>query len=148
MAKTLKPYTPNESNLVYEWVKKFYPNSLQWRRVRLGPLPLQKDSAMYGILRRWADLIFKDKGIIYIVEAKMKPEPGAIGQLKLYNELFPKTPEFSEFKDLPRKLIFLTTVKDLELKKITIRDDIEYVVYQPDWVKEYWLKKRGGVPGA
>jgi hypothetical protein len=145
MAKVFRPYTPKESNLVYEWSKKFFPNALQWRRVRLGSLPTEKNAEMYGILRRWADLLIKYQNTIYIIEAKMRPDPGAIGQLMLYRSLFARTPEFAEFKDLPIKLIFLTTLEDPAVRVQCDEQEIKYEVYAPDWVKTYWATRKGAV---
>jgi len=135
-----REYRPLESKLVYEWVGKEYPKALQWRRVRLGPRLKGKEGAMYGVIRRWADLVFKDDNTIYIVEAKIRPDVGALAQLELYCQLFPKTPEFSEFALLPIKLIFLTSIDDKEARRLAKDKGIDFVVYSPQWVKDYWAE--------
>lgn len=132
-----KSYVPREGRLVVEWVQAFHPSALQWRKVRLGPLPNVREKAIYSVLRRYADLIFIEDRTVFIVEAKIRPEPGALGQLDLYAQLFPKTPEFSEFSTYPIKTILLTTTLDKEVKKLAAEYGTEYVVFAPDWAKEY-----------
>jgi len=136
MAKRV--YNPREWKLVYEYLITKYPNKLQWRRVRVGPL--LKNEKLYGVLRRWVDAIVYDheEDLIIIIEAKMKPEPGALSQLELYRKLFPQTPEFELYKDKPIKLVFLTTMLDKELKALAKEKGIDYVVFKPKWVEEYF----------
>jgi len=136
-----RSYEPREAKLLYEWMVKTFPNCLQWRHVRMGPIP--KNEALYGILRRWIDGVVYDKktDTVYLIEAKIRPEPGAISQLLLYKQLFPKTPEFEALKDKPIKLVFLTSFMDKEVKALCDQYGIEFVVYSPDWVKEYWQQK-------
>ncbi len=135
--KERKKYLPRENRLVAEWLEKTHPTALQWKRVRLGPIAPGKDPKYYGILRRFADIVFKDGSTIHIVEAKMRPKPDAIGQLLLYRDLFPMTPEFSEFKDMPLRLVFLTTIEDPVVKKMAAEMGIDYAVYGPPWAMRY-----------
>jgi len=124
-----------EAKLVNEWLMTFHPNALQWRRVRLGPLPKKELASLYKVTLRWVDAIFKEGDKIYLVEAKLKPTPSAIGQLKLYKELFYQTPEFSEFHNLPVEMILLTTREDPHVKNLCIQEGINYVVYKPSWLE-------------
>lgn len=126
---------------MYEWVKKFHPTALQWRRPRIGPIPRPEEAKWYKMVRRYPDIVFYEKGIVYIVEAKVRADPAAIAQLELYIKLFPDTPEFVEFKDKPIKLIFLTSCDDLYLRKLCKEKNIEYVFYQPEWIKLYLREK-------
>jgi len=138
-----KKHTPLENRLVWEYMIKYHPRALQWRRVRLGPYPEQEKSKLYSVLRRWADCVFVENKTVYILEAKMRAEPGAIGQLELYKKLFPDTPEFYQFRKYPIKLIFLTTIRDKVVEKLCKEKGIQYIVYSPAWVKEWWKKKMG-----
>jgi len=127
--------------MVYEWMIKNYPNDLQWRRVRVGPLPGKEPDKLYGVLRRWVDGLIVTKTKVIIVEAKVKPDPGAISQLEVYRLLFPETPEFSSLKKRKIELVFLTSSKDPILYKLAKQKKIRYVVYCPKWLKEYLEEK-------
>lgn len=107
----------------------------------MGPIPSGAATNLVGVIRRWADAVFFENDTIYIIEAKIGPDVGAIAQLELYRNLFPKTPEFSLWKDKPIKLIFLTTIMDKAAKQLAESKGIEYITYSPAWVKEYWDEK-------
>ena len=125
-----------EAKLVNEWLALHHPNALQWRRVRLGPLPLVDQQNLYKVTLRWVDAIFFEDDKVHIVEAKLKPSPTAIGQLELYKRLFKETPEFSQYFDKEIKLIFLTTYEDKYVKDMCIDKGIDYVVYVPEWLSK------------
>lgn len=119
-----------ESDLVNKWVWQFHPTSLQWRRVRLGIVPDKEMARMYMVILRWADLIFIENGIVHIVEAKLRPTAGAIGQLEHYKQLFYRTPEFSSYWNYPVELILLTAYMDLEIVQLCSQKGIKYEFYQ------------------
>jgi len=123
-----------EARLVNEWLMLNHPNALQWRRVRLGPLPNKELARMYMVTLRWADAIYVEDGTVFIVEAKMRPDLGAISQLKAYKDLFYQTPEFTEFRNRPVELILLTTRRDPVLFDMCKREGIHYEVYAPAWL--------------
>jgi len=138
-----KPRMHWESRLVFDYVSERYPNALQWRRVQVGAIPKGKDPRMYGHLRRWADLIVYDGTEVVILEAKMKPAPGAISQLMLYLQLFPKTPEFSLYVDKPLRGVILTTMEDIEVRALAEAQGLDYEIYAPEWVRDYWTQILG-----
>jgi len=123
-----------ESVLVNRWLAKFHRTSPQWTRVRLG-IPANPDEAkMYSVLLRWADAIFIEDGFVNIVEGKLRPNLGAIGQLEGYKELFKVTPEFSAYENWPIKLILLSAMMDLGVAQICSKKGILYEIWKPaDW---------------
>ncbi len=135
-----------ENRLVSEWMNKAHPYALQWRRVRVGPAGEGAEGRMYGIIRRWADIVFKDGDGVHLVEAKMRPDPGAISQLQVYAKLFPQTPEFRDYWGEPLFLHFLTTSKDPVVLELAQEFGIAYEIYAPAWAKKYLddliIKKR------
>ena len=139
-----RPYVRREALLLEEWVKKTYPDKLQWFRVRLGPAVFKGEEKLYQMLRRWANaVVFTGKEVL-IIEAKMRPMPEGIAELELYRDLFPQTPEFKAFWKYPVKLIYLTTWEDKAIKGLCEKKGIEYVVYRPPWAEEY-IRKTWGV---
>lgn len=120
-----------ESELVNKWLWKFHPTSLQWRRVRLGITPDKEKARIYMVILRWADAVFIEDGIVHIVEAKLRPNAGAIGQLEHYQLLFRRTPEFSSYWKYPIQLILLTNYMDLEIVELCSQKGIKYEFFQP-----------------
>lgn len=120
--------------LLTKWLAKFHRTSPQWKRVRLGVPANPEEAKFFQVLLRWADAIFIKDGIVHIVEAKLRPTPGAIGQLEVYKDLFKVTPEFSQYSENPIKLILLSPILDLGLAEITKRKDIIMEIWKPlDW---------------
>jgi len=123
-----------ESILLTSWLKTFHRTSPQWKRVRLGIPANPEEAKMYSVLLRWADAVFLEDGIMYIVETKLRPDLGAIGQLEGYKDLLKVTPEFSAYENWPIKLILVSPIMDLGIAQICSKKDIIYDVWAPpEW---------------
>ncbi len=129
--KTLK-----ETHVLNAWLWQNHRTAPQWLRVRLGQLPTNEMARMYMVLLRWADAIFLKDGVVHIVEAKLHAEPGAFGQLELYEELFRATPAFEQYKSWPIKKILLSAVLDLNIADLAAKKDVDYVVFTHDEVNK------------
>ena len=130
----IKMVQQKESVLVNRWLAKFHRTSPQWTRVRLGIPANPEEAKLYSVLLRWADAIFIEKGFVHIVEGKLRPEFGTIGQLEGYKELFKVTPEFDQYKNWPIKMIILSPVMDFSTAQIATKKGIIYEVWAPeDW---------------
>lgn len=93
-------------------------------------------------LLRWVDAIYLKDGVVYIVEAKLRSEPGALGQLKLYEQLFKNTPEFDAYKEWPIQKVLLTGVMDLNMAELCSKEDIEYELYTQEDVNKARMEMR------
>ncbi|GAH40847.1 unnamed protein product [marine sediment metagenome] len=123
-----------ESVLLTRWLAKFLRTALQWKRVRLGIPANPEEAKLYSVLLRWADAIFIEDGFVNIVESKLRPELGAIGQLEGYKELFKVTPEFVSYENWPIKMILLSPVMDLGIAQIATKKGITYEIWKPpEW---------------
>ena len=120
-----------ESVLLTKWLAKFHRTSPQWKRVRLGVPANPEEAKYYQVLLRWADAVFIEDGFVNIVEAKLRPDFGAIGQLLGYKELFGVTPEFVQYEDWPIKLILVTPVIDLSTAQLASKYGITVDIYKP-----------------
>ena len=120
-----------ESELVNKWISTFHRSSLQWRRVRLGQVANKEEANLYKVILRWADAIFIENGAVNIVEAKLRPDLGTLGQLEGYKELFKVTPEFSQYWNYPINLILLTPFLDLNIVELCTKKGITYENWQP-----------------
>ena len=123
-----------ESVLVTQWIAKFHRTALQWRRVRLGQVATKAEAKYYKVILRWADAIFAEDGEVNIVEGKLRPDLGAIGQLEGYKDLFKVTPEFSQYKNWPVRMILLSPYLDLNIAELCKKKEITYEIWEPeDW---------------
>ena len=120
-----------EKRLLNAWLWNFHRTSPQWKRVRLGPVPNPEWAKMYSVLLRWADAVFIDDGKIHIVEAKISPDFGAIGQLLGYRQQIQGTPEFEQYKNYPVVLILLSQFPDLGVTELASKYGIEHEVWNP-----------------
>lgn len=123
-----------EGRMVTDWLDTFHRDALKWKRQRLGEPLNKEEAALYSVLLRWVDAVFVENGTVYLVEAKLRPDAGAIGQLMAYDELFPKTPDFTQYKDAPRVMVLLTTMEDKYIRESCERRGILYVSWKPDWL--------------
>ena len=123
------------------WVKQTHPNALVYHKMRVG-----RGSSYTGVERYYPDKIFIEDGVVYVLEAKIKRVSSAIGQLLLYNKLFPDTPEFFFAKDFPRKMIMLTALNNDIIEGMAKDHNIEYIVWRPAFIEEE-LAKRTGMTG-
>lgn len=121
-----------EGILLVKWLAKFHRTDLQWRRVRLGQVATKEEAKYYKVILRWCDAIFVKDGFVYIVEAKLRPSLGVIGQLEGYAKLLYVTPEFAQYKDWPVKLILLSAYLDLNIAELCKDKGIIYEVWKPE----------------
>ena len=120
-----------ESILLSRWLAKFHRTSPQWKRVRLGIPAFPEEAKYFQVALRWADAIFLQDGHVNIVEAKLKPDFGVIGQLEGYQKLFKVTPEFSSYQHWPIKLIILTPTIDYSIIELAKDKNIFYEHFIP-----------------
>jgi len=118
-----------EGLLLNKWLWAKHRESLQWKHPRLGYVPDHKEAKMYSVLLRWVDAIFIENGVVYLVEAKLTPEFGAVGQLEGYGSLFRSTPEFAVYRNASIQLVLLTTSYDANVADLCREKDIIYEVF-------------------
>lgn len=90
---------------------------------------------------KFPDAIVLDASGVLIIETKMLPDAGAIGQLKLYRDLIPRTPRFEKISDKPIRMMLVTTRDDINVRALAENEGIEFEVFRPDWIDE-WEKTR------
>ncbi len=121
-----------ESILLTKWLAEFHRTDKQWKRVRLGIPANPEEAKLYSVLLRWADAVVESKGKILIIETKLRPDLGAIGQLEGYKDLFKVTPEFSDYKNWPVEMVLVSPVMDFAIAEIASKKGITYDVYKPE----------------
>lgn len=145
-----RDYVPAERRLVAEWAQQTYPTALKMFNLRLGAgQPTIADSGMdpavwagtVGNLRRFADCVVVLPHELLLVEAKIVAKPDAVGQLLLYRDLLPHTPEIADLARMPIHSALLCAVEDPAVAMMAKKQDIDVIVFHPTWVDDYLAGK-------
>lgn len=128
-----------------EWLAANFPASEIRTRVRLGKVPPEIVSALppslspraLQFLQRWADAVIIERNRVIIAEFKIRTAATAIGQLLLYRQLLPETPELAEHAPKPIKLLLVTAQADPEVVAFGRGQGIRVEIYRPQWIINY-----------
>ena len=126
-----------EKRLVNEWLTLYHRGNLQWKNVRLGAHATAGEARMEMVTLPYADAVYIEDDEVYIVEAKIKPTPGVISQLKYYMKLFPGTPEYSQYEDATVHGVVLVAVHNKDVADMAEDEGLLYVLFTPSWATEY-----------
>ena len=145
MANSKRNWEPREMRLVAEYLAKHYAKYEAMTRVRLGSVhpDLQPGSLSdaelraVGVWRRWADAIVIMPDRLVLIEAKIRPNPGDISQLELYEHLLPLTPELAEHKSKRIEKLLLWALPDDAVAAMARERGIRVVMFKPNWVDDY-----------
>ena len=145
MAREKRQWQPREMRLVSEYLAKHYPDYPTKTRVRLGSVHPDLHPELLsggelralGVWRRWADAIIIMPDRLILIEAAIRPEPGKISQLELYEHLLPKTPELVEHKDKPIEKVLLFALEDPVTAAMARERGIKVVYFRPPWIDDF-----------
>lgn len=140
-----RKWQPRELRMISEWLAQNYPDVTYQLRVRLGRIEPRlsgafvsdEEARMLGVFRRWADAIIYLPDRLILVEAAIRPEPGDISKLELYERLIPNTPELAAVAHLPVEKILLYALPDELLLTLAREHGIKVQYYRPPWIEEY-----------
>lgn len=145
MPNQKREWQAREMRLVAEFLAKEYADYPSQTRVRVGSLPsglhpenlTGPEQRMVGVWRRWADAVVFMPDRLVLIEAAIRPAPGKISQLELYEHLLPMTPELAEHKGKPIEKILLFAIEDPVVVAMARERGIRVVYFHPDWVDSY-----------
>ena len=141
---------PRETRLVSEWLAREYPGEAVKTNLRVGVLPeipeipdlTWRERRALSPVRRYVDAaVFRDSEVI-LIEATIRADPGKLGQLMLYRDALPHTPELVKWRSCPVRAVLLSGIDDEFLRRVTEQADMRFEVYQPAWLLEYLLTLR------
>jgi len=143
--KQKRTWQPREMLMVQEWLVRTHPEDMKWTRVRVGqlapemltPVGSEEEERAATGWRRWVDAIVITKEKVIMIEAAIRPNPGKISQLELYDELFEMTPEFKKYWGWKRELMILYAIEDPATVYLARKKGILCVRYVPDWLEAY-----------
>ena len=134
----------NEMMFINAWVKATGPYDMNYGRMRVGALP--NGDVYQGVTRVFPDKVLVKDNKVLLIEGKIIPDSGAIGQLELYAREFPLTPEFKHLKDMPIRMILLTTLENKTVREFAESKGMEYVIFKPDEANSI-VRKRMRIEG-
>lgn len=135
-----RQYTNREWKLLSWWLATYHSQAEISMQVRLGPTnplsgitnPTSADLAMSRVRNRWADAVFVENDLPYIVEACMQPDPGIFSQLIHYARKFRADPFFSKYANQPLGLIALVYSDDPSVSAEAAWYGVTWIVFQPN----------------
>lgn len=151
-----RKWQPREQRMLSEYMAEAFPGVPYKVRIRLGAVQPRiggkftaDESSMLGVFRRWADaMAFLPEKALLLIEAKIRPEPGVISQIELYEMLIPNTPELEQYRDWPIRKRIVYSIPDPATFSLARAKGIEIVSYRPEWIEEYMktLQRREASP--
>ena len=136
---------PWSTQLLREWASVKYPNAFFREQVRLGPteervLGVALTPALEAALRVWNwyedGLLVTDAEVLH-VEAKVQPNPSAVGQILFYVQLARRTPDFVDLMDRPFVPVVLFAEEDDEVTAFANSLGVRVETYTPQWIADY-----------
>lgn len=121
----------DEARMVNEYLVQNHRMEPQWKRVRLGVAADPSQARLMRTSLKYADAVVISGNEVLIYEFKITPKLDAIGQLLGYRDLFPITPEFSRYAQLPIRMVLVTTREDRNVRASAEAQGIEYRVFRP-----------------
>ena len=136
---------PASRNLLQEWIALKYPQAKVWPELRLGPtnkhlLGVQVSPALEAMLRvsNWyADAVVMTGNELLVIEAKVDPIPGAVGQVLFYRTLIYSTPELQGWTVLPVQPVVLFAEDDSGVTPFARGLGCRVEIYTPPWIATY-----------
>lgn len=122
---------------------------------RVGPTlqlgnvyPMDAATEQISRLRnRWVDAIYIGNGQLYLVEAKMDPDPGVFSQLIHYARKLRMDPQWASYSGTPLNLIALGAADDPSVAAEANMYNVKWIVYQPSFLTSAQTAPTGeGVP--
>jgi len=131
--------------LLREWAAAAYPGLQLYEQYRLGPThaSLVGVTVTPGLEEALRVLNWYADGVIYapnetlLIEAKMKPNPSAVGQALFYLRLLPSTPQHNSKPYAPIVPLVLFAESDPAVTIFARSLGVRVVTYTPRWVEDY-----------
>lgn len=123
-----------EKRLLNDWLAEMHREHLIIRNMRLGKAVNQEEARMFSVMLRYADAVVIDNDTIHIIEAKLAPNGGAVGQLLQYGMLALETPELSQHRDKKIALVLLSAKRSGDVEEMCAKNGIMFIYYPREWL--------------
>lgn len=131
--------------LLRQWSAARHPGVTLLEQFRLGPTSafvagVQISPEFERMLRvnNWyADGVLETADEVLIVESKMKPSPGAVGQVQFYLRLAFATPGLFGAMHKPFHAVVLFAENDPAVSAFATAQNCRVEIFSPNWIEEY-----------
>jgi hypothetical protein len=139
-----------EQYYLSEWIAKRFPNASRVMfQVPITGVPYEYAKGRTDVSPQWfwrfgyrADAIVVNDSTLYVIEAESRRPVTGLAELIVYLAGVDKSPNLGPYRHLDRKGILVTTIMDEEVYRQCLKNNIEYVIYRPDWILPH-LKRWG-----
>ena len=136
---------PASSMLLQEWVSAKFAGAQVFYELRLGPtskslVGVQVSPTLEAMLRvsNWyADAVVVLPSEILVIEAKVDPNPGAVGQVLFYRTLIYSTPALQLYTTMPVSPVVLFAEDDSGVTPFARGLGVRVEIYTPTWIADY-----------
>lgn len=145
--------------LLRQWAAVNYPGIYLQEQIRLGPTVesvkgVTLSPALEAALRVWnwyADGWLAAPTENLLIEAKVHPDPGAVGQVLFYRSLVLQTPAIVDRLAFPIVPMVLFAEDDSGVTKFAQSLGCRVAIFTPDWIADYLTQvqfRRRGTPSS
>jgi hypothetical protein len=142
--------TPASTMLLHEWVSAKYPLAQVFYELRLGPTQklvsgVSLSPALETMLRNsnwYADAIVVTPAEGLVVEAKVDPDSGAIGQALFYRTLIMSTPAMQPYLHMQFNPVVLFAEDDTTMTPWARSLGVRVEIYTPTWIETYLVNRQ------
>ncbi len=141
---------PASSMLLQEWVTAKYPGAQVFYELRLGPT--QKHlvgvevspvlEAMLRVANWYADCVIVTPSEGLVIEAKVDPDPSAVGQVLFYRTLIFATPQLAPYQHLQFNPVVLFAEDDSAVTPFARGLGVRVEIYTPPWIATYLVNRQ------
>lgn len=140
-----KPYVQRDRRYVVEFVNEYFPHDRAFFNLRMGPAPLGVVEKYPGIdvdryarvWKRTCDAVVVTKDEIVLIEGELRRPVEGLGELLVYREHIPGTPELRPHLGKRVRAILVVPIPDPTLDMLVKEHNIEIVIFRPKWVEDY-----------
>jgi len=90
-----------------------------------------------------ADLVYRDNGLVWILEFAVWRPQVKMGQLLVYKQLLPKTPGYWNTPEDRIRLKLVLGRREPVVENVAKAAGIEIEIYQPEWLKKEIARRTG-----
>jgi len=140
-----KPYEQRERRYVQEYVNEKFPDrDFVLYNAPVGPAPEELAKAHPEVplehfrrWRLWADAIVGWRGLLILIETKLRNPQTGVGYLLQYGPLVKQTPELAAYVNRPLQLRLVTPRQDPRVITLAAAHGIIVDIFYKPWVGEY-----------